>query len=98
MRIRSGVGNRTKNFPTELICLYFIKLIKRKKTSTSLKNKPSTSEKTNDSEDEKLQLKTIHQTKPSVMEQSLNNSFYDPFFSDAYPNPINPFFSFYSIG
>ena len=70
----------------------------RKKTSTSLKNKPSTSEKTNDSEDEKLQLKTIHQTKPSVMEQSLNNSFYDPFFSDTYPNPINPFFSFYSIG
>ena len=41
----------------------------KKKTTTSLKIKPSTSEKTNESEDEKLQLKTIHQTKPSVMEQ-----------------------------
>ena len=70
----------------------------KKKTTTSLKIKPSTSEKTNDSEDEKLQLKTIHQTKPSVMEQSLNNSFYGPFSSDTYLNSINPFFSFYSIG
>ena len=50
------------------------------KTTASLKNKPCTSEKCNDSEDEKLQLKTIHQTIPSVMEQSLNNSSYDPSF------------------
>ena len=44
------------------------------KTTTSLKNNPCTSEKRIDSEDEKLQLKTIHPTNPSVMEQTLNNS------------------------
>ena len=52
----------------------------KKKTTTSLKIKPSTSDKTDESEVEKQQLKTIHQTKPSVREQSLNNSFYDPSF------------------
>ena len=51
-----------------------------KKTTTSLKIIPCTSEKTNDTEDEKLQLKTIHQTNPSIVEQKLNNSFYDPSF------------------
>ena len=50
------------------------------KTTTSLKNNPCTSEKYTDSEDEKLQLKTIHQTNPSVMQQSVNNSSYDPSF------------------
>ena len=35
---------------------------------TSLKNNPSTSETSNDSADENLQLKTIHQTNPSVVE------------------------------
>ena len=48
------------------------------KTTTSLKNNLSTSEKSNDSDDEKLQLKTTQQTKPSLMEQTLNNSFIDP--------------------
>ena len=52
----------------------------RKKSTTSLKNNPFTSEKTNDSADEKLQLKTIHQTNPSAMEQTMNNSSFDPSF------------------
>ena len=51
-----------------------------KRTTTSLKNNPCTSEKFNDSKDEKLQLKTIHQTNPSVMEQLLKNSSFDPNF------------------
>ena len=50
------------------------------KTTTSLINTLCTSEISNDSEGEKLQLKTIHQTNPSVMEQSLNNSSYDQSF------------------
>ena len=80
IKIRLGVENHKTKFLTELICLYFIKLNMRKKSTTSLKNNPFTSEKTNDSADEKLQLKTIHQTNPSVMENSLNNSSYDPSF------------------
>ena len=68
IRIRLGVENRRTKFPTELIFHYFIKLNIKKKTTTSLKNNPCTSEKSNDSADEKLQLKTIHQTNPSVME------------------------------
>ena len=51
------------------------------KTTTSLINTLCTSEISNDSEGEKLQLKTIYQTNPSVMEQSLNNSSYDQSFS-----------------
>ena len=51
------------------------------KTTTSLINTLCTSEISNDSAGEKLQLKTIHQTNPSVMEQSLNNSYYDHSFS-----------------
>ena len=50
------------------------------KTTTSLINTLCTSEISNDSEGEKLQTKTFHQTKPSVMEQSLNNPSYDPSF------------------
>ena len=68
IRIRLAVENRKKKFRTELIFHYFIKLIFKKKTTTSLKNKPCTSEKSNDSADEKLQLKTILQTNPYVME------------------------------
>ena len=49
-------------------------------TTTSLMNILCTPEISNDSEGEKLQLKTIHQTNPSVMEQSMNNSSYEPFF------------------
>ena len=60
IRIRLGVENRKTKFPNELIFLYFIKLIIKKKSS--LKNNPCTSETSNDSADEKLQLKTIHQT------------------------------------
>ena len=37
IRIRLGVENHKTKFPTELICLYFIKLIIRKKTTTSMK-------------------------------------------------------------
>ena len=51
------------------------------KTTTSLKNFLCISEKSNDSDDEELQLKTIHQTSPSVKEHSLNNSIIDPSFS-----------------
>ena len=51
-----------------------------KRTTSSLKNNPCTSGKCNDSEDEKLQLKTIHQTNPSVMEQPMKNSSFDPTF------------------
>ena len=80
MRIRWGVENHKTKFPTKLICFRFINLIRKKNTTTSLKNKTCTSEKCNDSEDEKLQPKIIHQTIPSVMEQSLNNSSSDPFF------------------
>ena len=80
IKIRLGVENRKAKFPTELIFHYFIKLILKKKTILSLKNNPCTSEKSNDSADEKLQLKTIHQIKPSLVEKSLNNSSYDPSF------------------
>ena len=73
MRIRLGVENDKTIFPTELIW-FSHKIDYEEKTDTSLENKPCTSEKCNDSEVEKLQLKTIHQTNPSVMEQSLNNS------------------------
>ena len=44
------------------------KVAYEEKTTTSLKINPCTTEKTNDSEDEKLQLKTILQTNPSVRE------------------------------
>ena len=80
IRIRLGEDNNKTKFPTELIRLLFIKLIREKKTTTSLKNIPCTSENCKDSDDEKLQLKTIHQTNPSVMEQSVNKSSYDPSF------------------
>ena len=52
----------------------------KKQTTTSLKINHCSSKKANDSEDGKLQLKTVHQTSPSVMEQSLNTSFFDPSF------------------
>ena len=65
-------------YRTDLVLVHKVEYEKR--TTTSLKNNPCTSEKCNDSEDGKLQLKTIHQTKPSVREQSLNNSSFDPSF------------------
>ena len=68
IRIRLGVENPKTKLPTELFFLYFMKLIIKKKTTFSLKNIPCTSEKSNDSADEKLQQKTIHQRNPSVME------------------------------
>ena len=48
-------------------------------TYCCIKN-PSTSEKVNDSEKEKLQPQTIHGTYPSVIKQSLNFSFFDASF------------------
>ena len=52
----------------------------KKKNTTSLKINLCTSEKSNDSEDEKVQLKTLHQANPSAMEQTMNNSSFDPSF------------------
>ena len=66
--MRLGVENRNTKPPTELIFFYILKLIIKKKTTTSLKTNPCTSENCNDSADEKLQLKTAHQTNPSVVE------------------------------
>ena len=80
MRIRLGVENHKTKIPTKLICFWFINSIIKKITTTYPESKPCTSEKCNDSEDEKLQLKTIHQANPSVMEQPLDNSSYDPSF------------------
>ena len=62
-------------YRTDLVSVHKVDF--EEKTTTSLKNILCTSEISNDSEGEKLQLKTIHQTNPSVMEQSLNNSSYD---------------------
>ena len=66
--MRLGVENRKTKLPTELIFLYIIKLIIKKKTTTSLKKNPCTSENCNDSADEKIQPNTTHQTNPSVVE------------------------------
>ena len=66
------------HYRTDLVLVHEVDY--EEKTTTSLRNIPCTSEKCNDSEDERLQLKTIHQTNPSVMEQSVNNSTYDPSF------------------
>ena len=79
---KDPVGRRKPqdNMPyrTDLVLVH--KVDYEKRTTTSLKNIPCTSGKCNDSEDGKLQLKTIHQTNPSVREQSLNNSSFDPSF------------------
>ena len=45
-------------------------------TTNSLKNSSPTSDKTNNSEDENLQQQTIPGSHPSVLKQSVNNSFY----------------------
>ena len=65
-------------YRTDLVLVQNVE--KEEKTTTSLTNKLCTSEISIDSEGEKLQPETIHQTNPSVMEQSLNNSSYDPSF------------------
>ena len=80
--IEDPVGRRKPQdkIPYRTVLVLVHKVDYEGKTTTSLKNNPCTSEKRIDSEDEKLQLKTIHPTNPSVMEQSLNNSSYDPFF------------------
>ena len=94
------VGRRKPqdNIPYRTVLVLVHKSDYKEKTTTSLKNNPCTPEKRKDSEEEKLQLKTIHQTNPSVKEQSLNNSTYDHFFSNTYPNSFMSFFSSYSIG
>ena len=81
-KIEDPIGRRKSqdNIPYRIDLVLVQKVDYEEKTTTSLKTNPCTSEKCNDSEDEKLQLKTIHQTNPSVMEQSLNNSSYDPSF------------------
>ena len=56
-----------------------------------LKRNPSTSEKYNDSENQNLQLKTIHELKQSAIKQSLNKSFFDPSFF-KYTTKYNEFF------
>ena len=80
--IEDPVGRRKPQdkipYRTDLLLVHEVDY--EEKTTTSLKNNSRTSEKCNDSEDEKLQLKTIHQTNPSVKEQSVNNSSYDPSF------------------
>ena len=47
-----------------------------------LNNNPSTSEQHIDSENEILQLQTIHETYPSVIKESLIIAFFDPSFFD----------------
>ena len=80
MRIQLGVENHETKFPTEMICFSVHKVDYEEKTTTSLINTLCTSEISYDSEGERLQLKAIHQTNPSVTEQSLNNSSYYPSF------------------
>ena len=74
------VGRRksrnTIPYPTDLVLVREVD--NEEKTSTSLLKNLCTSEISNDSKGEKLQLKTFHQRKPSVMEQALNNSSLDP--------------------
>ena len=76
------VGRRKSqnNIPyrTDLVLVHKVDF--EEKTTAPLVNNLCTSEISNDSEGEKLQLKTIHQTNPSVMEQSLNNSSFEPSF------------------
>ena len=76
------VGRRKSrnNIPYRNDLVLVHKVEYEEKTTTSLKTNPCTSEKCNDSEDEKLLLETIRQTNLSLMEQSLNNSSYDPSF------------------
>ena len=76
------VGRRKPqdNMPYRTDLVLIQKVDYEKRTTTSLKINPCTSEKCIDSEDGKLQMKNIHQTNPSVREQSLNNSSFDPFF------------------
>ena len=74
------VGRRksrnTIPYPTDLVLVREVD--NEEKTSASLLKNLCTSEISNDSKGEKLQLKTFHQRKPSVMEQALNNSSFDP--------------------
>ena len=78
--IEDAVGRRKPqdNIPYRTYLVLIQKVEYEQKTTTSLKNIRCASENCNDSEDEKLQLKTIHQTNPPVTEQSLNISSYDP--------------------
>ena len=79
---KDPVGRRKPqdNMPYRTDLALVHKMIMKKKTTTSLINNLCTSEIPNDSEGERLQLKTIHQTNRSVMEQSLNNPSFDPSF------------------
>ena len=74
------------NIPYRIDLVLVQKVDYEEKTTTSLVNNLCTSEISNDSRDEKLQLKTIHQRNPYVMEQALNNSSLDPsFFKNITP-------------
>ena len=68
------------NFPYRIDLVLVQKIDYEEKTTTSLVNNLCTSEISNDSRGEKLQLKTFHQKNPSVKEQALNNSSLDPSF------------------
>ena len=70
MWIQLGVEKYGTKIPTEMICFSVHKVDYEEKTTTSLINTLCTSEISYDSEGERLQLKTIHQTNPSVTEQS----------------------------
>ena len=65
-------------YRTDLVLVH--KVDSEEKTSTPLINNLCTSEVSNDSEGKKPELNAIHQTNPSVMEQSLNNSSSEPSF------------------
>ena len=80
LRIRLGVEDRKKKIHDRIDLSLVHKVDYEEKTTTSLKNFLCISEKSNDSDDEELQLKTIHQINQFVMEQSLKTSFFDPSF------------------
>ena len=59
----------------------------------SLSNIPATSYKYCDSEDENLELQFFHETFPSVIKQSLDDSFFvTSFFKLKYTTKLNEFF------
>ena len=78
--IEDPVGSRKPGdiipFRTDLVSV--LEVNEEEKTTTSPKINPCTPEKSSDSEDANLQLKTVHQTNPYVLQQSMNNSSYDP--------------------
>ena len=61
-------------------------------TDLSVTNNPFTSEKSEKFTYRNLQVQTIHEIYPSVIKQSLNNSFFDPSFFKP-TSKYNDFFS-----